>query len=81
MAPSSATAIELARAFGQLEAHDLGCRLRIMEWLDAGHKIVLAAEHFSMVLALGSIAWPVDEEDRRWFTLHTNIDDAREPPL
>jgi hypothetical protein len=78
MAPSSATATELAVAFGKLQAHELGCRLRVMEWLDAGHLIVLTAEHFTEVLTLGVIAWPADEETRRWITLHLNIDHARE---
>lgn len=78
MGPSSATATELAIALGKLDAHEQGCRLRVMDWLDAGLLLTLAVEHFGEVLGLGVIAWPRDEEYRRWVELHVSIDLARE---
>lgn len=73
-----ATAAELAHDFGVLDAHDQGCRVRIMEWLACGERLMDASAYFSRVLTLGVIAWPSDEEVRRAQQLHQHIDAALE---
>lgn len=64
----------LRRAWGQLEAHELGARLRLYDWLTAESTVREAADPFRDAMSLGMIAWPTIYCEALHVTLHHHID-------
>jgi hypothetical protein len=67
---------DLKRAYGQLEAHELGARLRLYDWLLAEAAVRAACEPFADAMALGCISWPTVYAEALDVALHHHIDHA-----
>ena len=67
---------DLRRAFGQLEAHELGARLRLYDWLTAEAAVRGACEPFAHAMGLGCIGWPTVYCEALDVALHHRIDHA-----
>ena len=66
----------LRRLCAQLDAHDVGARLRLYDWLVIDRTLREACQPFIDALTLGGIGWPVIYAEALDVKLHFDIDRA-----